>query len=140
MNCVQAALCKAPLMKDLGDLKYYLGMEITRDRKARTISLSQKFYINNVLKRFEMELCTPMATPLPLQHLLAAPAVPTPEAYSEPHPELVGSLMYAMMCTRPDLAYPVSVLYRYVAPGRFTELHWKAAKWVLRYLQGTKSP
>ncbi|CAI7758012.1 unnamed protein product, partial [Closterium sp. NIES-54] len=96
-------------------------------------------YIDNVLKRFEMELCTPVATPLPLQHLLTAPAVPTPEACFEPYLELVGSLMYAMMCTRPDLAYPVSVLSRYVAPGRFTDLHWKAAKRVLRYLQGTKS-
>ncbi|CAI5458689.1 unnamed protein product [Closterium sp. Yama58-4] len=139
MTSVQAALSKALQMKDLGDLKHYLGMEITRDRKARTISLSQEFYIDNVLKRFEMELCTPVATPLPLQHLLTAPAVPTPEACSEPYPELVGSLMYAMMCTRPDLAYPVSVLSRYVAPGRFTDLHWKAAKRVLRYLQGTKS-
>ncbi|CAI7809046.1 unnamed protein product, partial [Closterium sp. NIES-53] len=139
MTSVQAALSKALQMKDLGDLKHYLGMEITRDCQARTISLSQEFYIDNVLKRFEMELCTPVATPLPLQHLLTAPAVPTPEACSEPYSELVGSLMYAMMCTRPDLAYPVSVLSRYVAPGHFTDLHWKAAKRVLRYLQGTKS-
>ncbi|CAI7806186.1 unnamed protein product [Closterium sp. NIES-53] len=139
MTSVQEALSKALQMKDLGDLKHYLGMEITRDRQARTISLSEEFYIDNVLKRFEIELCTPVATPLPLQHLLTAPAVPTPEACSEPYPELIGSLMYAMMCTRPDLAYPVSVLSRYVAPGRFTYLHWKAAKRVLRYLQGTKS-
>ncbi|CAI7874395.1 unnamed protein product, partial [Closterium sp. NIES-54] len=139
MTSVQAALSKALQVKDLGDLKHYLGMEITRDRQARTISLSQEFYIDNVLKRFEMELCTPVATPLPLQHLLTVPAVPTPEACSEPYPELVRSLMYAMMCTRPDLAYRVSVLSRYVAPGRFTDLHWKAAKRVLRYLQGTKS-
>ncbi|CAI7898427.1 unnamed protein product, partial [Closterium sp. NIES-54] len=139
MTSVQAALSKALQMKDLGDLKHYLGMEFTRDRQARTISLSQEFYIDNVLKRFEMELCTPVATPLPLQHLLTAPAVPTPEACSEPYPELVGSLMYAMMCTRPDLAYRVSVLSCYVAPGCFTDLHWKAAKRVLRYLQGTKS-
>ncbi|CAI7767894.1 unnamed protein product [Closterium sp. NIES-53] len=47
--------------------------------------------------------------------------------------------MYAMICTRPDLAYLVNVLSRYVAPGRFRDLHWKAAKRVLRYLQGTKS-
>ncbi|CAI7818058.1 unnamed protein product [Closterium sp. NIES-54] len=114
-------------------------MEITRDRQALTISLSREFYINNVLKRFEMELCTPIATPLPLQHLLTAPTVPTPEVCSEPYPELVGSLMYAMMCTRPDLAYPVSVLSPYVALRCFTDLHWKAAKRVLRYLQGTKS-
>ncbi|CAI7778638.1 unnamed protein product [Closterium sp. NIES-54] len=139
MTSVQEALSKSLLMKDLDDLKHYLWMEITRDRQARTISLSQEFYINNVLKRFEMGMCTPTATPLPLQHLLTAPAVPTPEACTEPYPELVGSLMYAMMCTRPDLTYPVSVLSRYVAPRRFTDLHWQAAKRVLRYLQGTKS-
>ncbi|CAI7904977.1 unnamed protein product [Closterium sp. NIES-54] len=104
-------------------------MEITRDRQARTISFSQEFYINNVFKHFEMELCTPTATPLPLQHLLTAPAVPTPEACIEPYPELVGSLMYAMVCTRPDLAYPVSVLSRYVAPVRFTDFHWIAASY-----------
>ncbi|CAI7864126.1 unnamed protein product [Closterium sp. NIES-54] len=50
-------------------------------------------------------------------------AVPTPENCTGPYPELVGSLMYAMMCIRPDLAYPVS---GYVALGRFTDLHWKA--------------
>ncbi|CAI7775052.1 unnamed protein product [Closterium sp. NIES-54] len=139
MTSFQAALSKVLLMEDLGDLKHYLGMEITRDRQSRTISLSQEFYINNVLKRFEMELCTPVAIPMPLEYLLSAPAVPTPEACSEPYPELVWSLMYAMMCTRPDLAYPVSVLSRYVTPGRFTDHHSKAAKQVLRYLQGTKS-
>ncbi|CAI7897639.1 unnamed protein product [Closterium sp. NIES-54] len=114
-------------------------MEIICDPQARTISLSHEFYINNVLKQFEMELCTPMATPLPLQHLLTAPAIPTPEACTEPYPELVGSLMYAMVCTRPDLVYPLSVLSRYVAPGRVTDLPWKVAKRVLRHLQGTKS-
>ncbi|CAI7932472.1 unnamed protein product [Closterium sp. NIES-54] len=98
MTSVQEALSKVPLMKELGDLKHYLGMEIIRDRPARTISLSQEFHIDNVLKWFEMELCTPMATLLPLQHLLTAPAVHTPEACTEPYPELVGSLMYAMMC------------------------------------------
>ncbi|CAI7815554.1 unnamed protein product [Closterium sp. NIES-54] len=139
MISVQAALSKALLMKDLGDLKHFLGMEITCDREARTISLSQEFYINNVLKRFEMELCTPMATPLALQHLLSAPAVPTPEACSEPYPELVGSLIYAIMCIQPNLAYPVSVISRYVAPGRFTKLHWSASKWVMRYPNGTMS-
>ncbi|CAI7737040.1 unnamed protein product [Closterium sp. NIES-54] len=56
---------------------------------------------------------------------------------SGPHPELVGCLMYLMTCTRPDLAYPLSLLARYVAPGRHRKVHWDAAKRVLRYLCST---
>ncbi|CAI7887112.1 unnamed protein product [Closterium sp. NIES-54] len=56
---------------------------------------------------------------------------------SSPYPELVGCLMYLMTCTRPDLAYPLSLLARYVAPGRHRKVHWDAAKRVLRYLCST---
>ncbi|CAI7845128.1 unnamed protein product [Closterium sp. NIES-54] len=54
-----------------------------------------------------------------------------------PYPELVGCLMYLLTCTRPDLAYPLSLLARYVAPGRHRKVHWDAAKRVLRYLCST---
>ncbi|CAI7909736.1 unnamed protein product [Closterium sp. NIES-54] len=56
---------------------------------------------------------------------------------SGPYPELVGCLMYLMTCTRPNLAYPLSILARYVAPGRHRPEHWEAAKRVLRYLWST---
>ncbi|CAI7891325.1 unnamed protein product [Closterium sp. NIES-53] len=56
---------------------------------------------------------------------------------SGPYPELVGCLVYLMTCTRPDLAYPLSLLARYVAPGRHRKVHWDAAKRVLRYLCST---
>ncbi|CAI7811884.1 unnamed protein product [Closterium sp. NIES-54] len=56
---------------------------------------------------------------------------------SGPYPELVGCLMYLMTCTRPDLAYPLSLLAHYVAPGRHRKVHWDAAKRVLRYLCST---
>ncbi|CAI7881115.1 unnamed protein product [Closterium sp. NIES-53] len=56
---------------------------------------------------------------------------------SGPYPEVVGCLMYLMTCTRPDLAYPLSLLARYVAPGRHRKVHWDAAKRVLRYLCST---
>ncbi|CAI7933466.1 unnamed protein product, partial [Closterium sp. NIES-54] len=122
--------------KDLGDLTHYLGMTVTRNRPARTITLSQSHYIGQVLEKFEMAQAKPVSTPLPFGHQLAPPTSPS----SSPHPyaELVGSLMYAMMCTRPDLAYPINVLARFVGTGRHTEEHWKAAKRVLRYLRGTK--
>ncbi|CAI7897213.1 unnamed protein product [Closterium sp. NIES-54] len=56
---------------------------------------------------------------------------------SGPYPELVGCLMYLMTCTRPDLAYPLSLLACYVAPGRHRKVHWDAAKRVLRNLGST---
>ncbi|CAI7931707.1 unnamed protein product [Closterium sp. NIES-54] len=66
-------------------------------------------------------------------------ALPSDESVesSGPYPELVGCLMYLMTCTRPDLAYPLSILARYVAPGRHRPEHMAAAKRVLRYLCST---
>ncbi|CAI7751825.1 unnamed protein product [Closterium sp. NIES-53] len=106
--------------KDLGDLTHYLGMAITRDRPAHTITLSQSHYIGQILEKFEMAQASPVATPLPFGHQLAPPT--SPSSSSHPYAELIGSLMYAMMCTRPDLAYPISVLARFVGTGRHTEL------------------
>jgi hypothetical protein len=126
-------------MKDLGELTNYLGMTITRNRSARTISLSQSSYINAILDRFDLEDAKPSSTPLPVHHTLTSPPVPSVEPCNRPYPDLIGALMYAMVCTRPDLAYPVSVLSRYVGSSRFTETHWLAAKRVLRYLRGTSS-
>ncbi|CAI7856488.1 unnamed protein product [Closterium sp. NIES-54] len=83
-----------------------------------------------------MAQASPVATPLPFGHQLAPPT--SPSSSTRPYAELVGSLMYAMMCTRPDLAYPISVLARFVGTGHHIEVHWKAAKRVLCYLRGTK--
>jgi hypothetical protein len=123
-------------MKDMGEISHYLGMTMTRDRKARTITLSQQAYIEDVLQRFGMGDCTPVKTPLPTN--LDGIYTPVTEPCKHPYPQLVGCLMYAMVCTRPDLAFPVSVLSRYVAPGRHADIHWELGKRVLRYLQGTK--
>ncbi|CAI7917726.1 unnamed protein product [Closterium sp. NIES-54] len=80
---------------------------------------------------------SPQATPLSTRHSLSA--LPSDESVepSGPYPELVGCLMYLMTCTRPDLAYPHSILARYVAPGRHRPEHMAAAKRVLRYLCST---
>ncbi|CAI7932785.1 unnamed protein product [Closterium sp. NIES-54] len=87
-----------------------------------------------VLQRFNFTYSSPQATPLSTRHSLSA--LPSDESVepSGPYPELVGCLMYLMTCTRPDLAYPLSILARYVAPGRHRPEHMAAAKRVLRYL------
>ncbi|CAI7776326.1 unnamed protein product [Closterium sp. NIES-53] len=122
--------------KDLGEVRNYLGMEITRDLTAKTITLSPSFYIEKILERFGMSTSKPISTPLAFRHRLSPPT--TPITSHHPYAELVGTLMYAMVCTRPDLAYPVSVLAQFVGTGRHGEEHWKAAMRVLCYLHGTK--
>ncbi|CAI7891496.1 unnamed protein product, partial [Closterium sp. NIES-54] len=91
----------------------------------------------HVLQRFDFTYSSPQATPLSTRHSLSA--LPSDESVepSGPYPELVGCLMYLMTCTRPDLAYPLSILARYVAPGRHRPEHMAAAKRVLRYLCST---
>ncbi|CAI7866485.1 unnamed protein product [Closterium sp. NIES-54] len=87
-----------------------------------------------VLQRFNFTYSSPQATPLSTRHSLSA--LPSDESVepSGTYPELVGCLKYLMTCTRPDLAYPLSILARYVTPGRHRPQHMDAAKKVLRYL------
>ncbi|CAI7807549.1 unnamed protein product [Closterium sp. NIES-54] len=93
----------------------------------------------SVLQRFSFQYSSPQPTPLSTSHSLSAPPSDESIEPSGPYPELVGCLMYLMTCTRPDLAYPLSLLARYVAPGRHRKVHWDAAKRVLRYLCSTLS-
>ncbi|CAI7879234.1 unnamed protein product [Closterium sp. NIES-54] len=93
--------------------------------------------VQQVLQRFGFTYSSPLSTPLPTGHSLSAPPSDESVEPSGPYPELVGCLMYLMTCTRPDLAYPLSLLARCVAPGRHRKVHWDAAKSVLRYLCST---
>ncbi|CAI7923590.1 unnamed protein product [Closterium sp. NIES-53] len=90
-----------------------------------------------VLQRFSFWSSSPMSSPLPTGHSLSTPPLDKSVEPSGSYPELVVCLMYLMTCTRPDLAYPLSILARYVAPGRHQQEHWQAAKRVLRYLCST---
>ncbi|CAI7910998.1 unnamed protein product [Closterium sp. NIES-54] len=122
---------------DVGELTSYLGLRITRDRAQRTITLTQSHMVQQVLQRLGFTYSSPQSTPLPTDHSLSAPPSDESVEPSGPYPELVGCLMYLMTCTRPDLAYPLSLLARYVAPGRHQKVHWEATKRVLRYLCST---
>ncbi|CAI7856971.1 unnamed protein product, partial [Closterium sp. NIES-54] len=136
------ALVKAELQErhtctDLGELCSYLGLHITRDRARRTITLTQSHIVHQVLQHFGFQFSSPQPTPLSIGHSLSAPPSDESVEPSGPYPELVGCLMYLMMCTRPDLVHPPSLLARYVAPGRHRKVHWDAVKRVLRYLCST---
>ncbi|CAI7900448.1 unnamed protein product [Closterium sp. NIES-54] len=134
---VKSELQKRHTCTDLGELTSYLGLRITRDRAQRTITLTQSHMVQHVLQRFGFTYSSPQSTPLPTGHSLSAPPSDESVEPSGPYPELMGCLMYLMTCTRPDLAYPLSLLAHYVAPGRHRKVHWDAAKRVLRYLCST---
>ncbi|CAI7808800.1 unnamed protein product, partial [Closterium sp. NIES-53] len=106
-------------------------------KAQRTITSTQSHMVQQVLQRFDFTYSSSQSTPLPTGHSLSAPPSDESVEPSGPYPELVGYLMYLMTCTRPDLAYPLSLLARYVAPGRHRKVHWDAAKRVLRYLCST---
>ncbi|KAG8501645.1 hypothetical protein CXB51_004727 [Gossypium anomalum] len=137
---VKAQLSEEFEMKDLGPAKKILGMEILRDRKTSKLYLSQKGYIEKLLCRFNMRSAKPVSTPLAAHFRLSSALSPQSDDEIKymshvPYSSAVGSLMYAMVCSRPDLSYAVSAVSRYIAnPGKE---HWKAVQWILRYLRGT---
>lgn len=142
LNNLKNLLMKNFKMKDLGELKFFLGMEISRDRQAKKIYLSQQRYLKDILRRFGMQDCKAVVTPLE-DGLKLSKELPLGTEKGEEEPvdgiyrSIIGSLMYAMIATRPDIAYAVGLLSRFmVNPGK---RHLECAKRVLRYLRGTIS-
>ncbi|CAI7766095.1 unnamed protein product [Closterium sp. NIES-53] len=90
---VKSELQKRPTCTELGELRNYLGLKITRDRAQRTITLNQSHMVHQVLQRFGFRYSSPQSTPLPTGHSLSAP--PSDESVETigPYPELVGSLI-----------------------------------------------
>ncbi|XP_075492611.1 LOW QUALITY PROTEIN: zinc finger protein GAI-ASSOCIATED FACTOR 1-like [Primulina tabacum] len=115
-------------------------MEINRDRYAKKTWLSQEKYIEKVLQRFNMDQAKAVGCPLANYFKLNSKQSPITEDEEEemksvPYASAVGSLMYAMVCTRPDLAHSVGVVSRFLSKSG--KEHWAAVKWIFRYLRGT---
>ncbi|CAL5327779.1 unnamed protein product [Camellia sinensis] len=127
-------------MKDLGPAQQMLGMQIVCDRKAKKLWLSQEKYVERVIAKFNMKDSKPVNTPLANHFKLRKSSCSSytkerEEMEAIPYSSAVGSLMYAMVSTRPNIAHVVAVVSRFLSnPGKE---HWEAVKWILRYLKGT---
>ncbi|KAK1558179.1 hypothetical protein QYE76_027154, partial [Lolium multiflorum] len=127
-------------MKDLGEA-YILGIKIYRDRSRRLIGLSQSTYLDKILKKFRMDESKKGFLPMLPGKVLSKTQGPATAEERErmsqiPYASAVGSIMYAMLCTRPDIAHAVSLTSRYQSdPGME---HWTAVKNILKYLKRTK--
>lgn len=120
--------------RDMGEATCFLGMDIHRNRNNRTISLAQSRLITDLLKKHDMKECKTQSVPLNT----ATKLTKTGEALdtdAHGYSQLIGSLMYLSVCTRPDISQAVGALARHMANP--TTAHWRAAKGVLRYISGT---
>ena len=142
-NEIKSALATEFSIKDIGQLDYYLGMQVTRNREQRLITMSQSTYIKNVVDRFNLGDSKPVSSPMIAGQVMVQSdpdkwsAADIELMKSTNYPEMVGSLMHAAVYTRPDVAFSVSQLARFMAcPG---PVHVQACKRVMRYLKGTDS-
>src|SRR5271170_4861562 len=131
---VKQQLSKEFEMKDLRELKHFLGMRITRTNVR--ISIDQNGYIRQILERFGMEASKAVYTSLAPESRLDNNDDAS-KADIKQYQAMVGSLMYAMLCTRSDLAYGIQQLSQFNSNP--TNAHFQAAKRVFRYLQGTQT-
>eukprot|EP00253_Pinus_taeda_P008798 PITA_08798 len=127
-------------MKDLGAANYILGIEIKRDREKRKLWLNQRKYVETILHRFNMQDSKLVKVPIPVGVKLSAEqCLKTQEEEEDmshvPYASAVSSLMYAMVCTRLDIAHVVGVLSRFMS--KLGKEHWTMVKRVFRYLRGT---
>ncbi|GJV55694.1 zinc finger, CCHC-type containing protein [Tanacetum coccineum] len=118
-------------MKDIGEADVILGIKINQESNG--IEISQSHYIEKVLKKFNYFDCTPVSTLIDTSKKLMPN---NGQAVSQlEYSRVIGCLMYAMTCTRPDIAFAVGKLSRYTS-NPYTE-HWQAIQRVLKYLKKT---
>jgi len=122
--------------RDMGEATYFLGMTITRDRSARTIKLAQGRMTAELVAKYESGEVRTKEVPISPSARLTKEGGKSLDTDRYGYSQLVGSLMYIAVCTRPDIAQSVGALARYMAAP--TTVHWTAAKGVLRYLAGSK--
>ncbi|GKC59530.1 retrotransposon protein, putative, ty1-copia subclass, partial [Tanacetum coccineum] len=138
---VKSYLGRCFAMKDLGEAAYILGIKIYIDRSLRLIGLCQSAYIEKILKRFHME--NSKRGSIPMQGKLSlskSQGASTPDELKRmqnvPYASAVGSIMYDVRCTLPDVTFAQNITSRFQQNP--SDLHWTTVKNILKYLRNTK--
>jgi hypothetical protein len=137
MSRVKGELSSKFAMKDLGPVTYYLGIEVMRDRAKRVTELSQEAYISKVVQRFNLEGAKPAIVPMDpkMKWEDSKEQTQAEDMARVPYASAVGAVLYAVMCTRPDICFAISQLSRFSSKPR--REHWEALKDLIKYLKGT---
>ncbi|CAI7819355.1 unnamed protein product [Closterium sp. NIES-54] len=126
---VKLELQKRHTCTDLGELRHYLGLQITKDRAARTITLSQSYMVQQILQRFELQHSTVQRTPLVVDHRLTGPFHDEPFEPSGPYAELVGCLMTSCLLV-------IVTILTLTTPRRTGLLRGTVSAWALELFRG----
>ena len=121
-------------IKDMGRIKECLGMSVSFDEN-KNIILNQRQYIFKLLEKFNMKDAKPARTPMENKVNLERVVLTDCNKRKYPYQNLIGSLMYLSVLTRPDISYSLSYLSQF--NNHYDTSHWKCAKHILRYLKGT---
>ena len=127
-------------MKDTGEAHFMLRNNFVRDRSKKLLGLSQDTYIKKIIERFRMENSKPIDTSVEKGSALCLDQCPKTDEEKKrmstvPYVEAIGNLMYAMLCTRPDICFAVRMVSRYQSDPR--PAHSAVVKRIFLYLQGT---
>jgi hypothetical protein len=123
-------------VRDLGPATYFLGMELSRDREARSLKLTQKKLMGELISRYGLADARAHSVPLATGEKLRKEGEPL-DTVRFPYSECVGSLLYLSVCTRADIAQAVGALVRYMATP--TVAHWEAGLGVVRISWGLQT-
>ena len=114
------------------EVQFYLGLQIERNHEQQAIKIHQQTYISAILKKFQMTECNPVSTPAEAGKVFSKNSDVKAEV---PYRQIIGSLMYLTVSTRPDIAFIVGKLCQHL--DNPLHEHWQAAKRVLAYLKAT---
>ena len=121
------------------EMTHFLGLHIIRDRSKKTLSINQSKYISDVLARFEVDT-KPTFLPMPIGRKFERSTIPEEkidQVFRRKYQSIIGSLMYAMLGSRPDISFAVTKLAQFASNP--TEVHMDAAHYILRYLHSTRN-
>ena len=135
INELKATLREEYEMKDLGDLKYFLGIQVHRNKERKLIHICQPGYTRTILERYSMHNSKSANVPLSTGTKLTKATIADVLTEQKEYQSILGSQMYAILCTRPDLAQSIQQISQFSMKP--TKMHEKAAKQGLRYLNGT---
>ena len=131
----KAGIAERFKVDDMGEVNYVLGMAVKRNHESKTLSINQTTYLKGVLKKFGMENCKPVSTPMEVGMKFESLPEDETAVDVQRYQMAIGCLTYATTATRPDISSAVGILSKFMSrPGR---KHWQGVKRVLRYIKGT---